>query len=337
MTLRVFEREGDMLVDVYGTNASGKPMSFRATAEALSELRWRSSPRTDTSARASVDWKQRRDALLERLRRIPRGEVLVSDFVEARDLAEPRARVPLIRCFAEVRSSGQQSRVWDAQDLSTAAGAILAIDPTHVPSARQLVVSLVDRDAPELSRRYAAATIASVFRSPFVTPAMRLFHRVLYQILYGQSPLRWGSSVYTCVRPFLTIDRSTTLELCEVELRSVDEWSRALLLNELSDVATADVLAVLARHFEAERSTRVRLRIARIMGETMAIEKRERALVEALTDPSPSCRYIAIKTLRMVGLVAAKGLAARVRHAEPDPVLAALLEQVIEYDGAARG
>ncbi len=79
---------------------------------------------------------------------------------------------------------------------------------------------------------------------------------------------------------------------------------------------------------------RLKVRIARALGELLPERVRLRILARALCDPSPSCRFLAIKSLKHVPLAAAKVLAKRSVVVEPDALLVDLLQQVLALRAA---
>jgi hypothetical protein len=103
------------------------------------------------------------------------------------------------------------------------------------------------------------------------------------------------------------------------------------LINELADVAGSDVIAILLEHLEVEPLLRLRVRLVGCLGDLLAEERRSEILEEGLGSDSPSCRFLALKLLRRVPRERRRALATAALQVEPDAVLRALLDQVIDY------
>lgn len=324
--LRSFVRKGDTVVDVYGAR-----VSFEGSTDFFSKLRWhRKTPSTATAPFPRAARARELAALRKRLRTGTLASFTDEDLRNAARFGDPAAAR-----LVEARL-GKMSVAWRTKHrsrLAQAAAAVLSCDPSHTRAATILASLLGDARASAFERTLVAAIVAGIFSANRDTEAMRTLETALHRLV-GEGDGCWGPWAYTCIAQVMRIDRQLTLAWCARDLAHEEEWNRHLLLDELAEVPGADVLALLRRHLDVEPSLRLKIRIARALGDLLPERVRLRILARALCDPSPSCRFLAIKSLQHVPLAAAKALAKRSLAVEPDPLLVDLLQQVLALRAA---
>lgn len=329
--LRSFVRKGDTVVDVYGIRADGARVSFEGSIDFFSKLRWHR--KTPSAAPASFPRAARARelaALRKRLRTASLASLTDEDLRNAARFGDPAAAR-----LVEARL-GKMTAAWRSKHrsrLAQAAAAVLSCDPSHTRAATILAALLGDARASAFERTLVAAIVAGIFSANRDTEAMRTLETALHREV-AEGEAGWGSWIYTCIAHLMRLERQLTLAWCARDLAHEEEWNRHLLLDELAEVPGADVLALLRRHLDVEPSLRLKIRIARALGDLLPERVRLRILARALCDPSPSCRFLAIKSLQHVPLAAAKALAKRSLAVEPDPLLVDLLQQVLALRAA---
>ncbi|MBX3191599.1 MAG: hypothetical protein KF819_31695 [Labilithrix sp.] len=322
---RSFRRSGDTLVDVYGRNVAGKPVSFQAPVAALKELRWG----PHASAERSPDpaaLRRDRDALRATLRDAALSEFTTRDVLDVARLADRESARLLESRFVEMTMAWKQS---DPGLLARAAASILVMNPCHLEAVRSLSEDLFAGHLSDYARASVADSISAAFDPHLETEAMFELREALMRLARASDGVVWGPFAYTCVGPMLGLARDRMLTKCDTELRQQDEWNRSLLINELAEVPGADLLVMLRRHAKREPSARVRIRLMRLLGGLVAPRSREEILARGLQDESPSCRYLAIKALHRLPRKVAHELASGNVAVEPDVHLRDLLEQVL--------
>lgn len=203
------------------------------------------------------------------------------------------------------------------------------MNPNHLASASRLTTILFSPETSAYVRARVAGGLSSAFRVDCETEAMFELSDALRRLVCARAGVVWGPFAYTCVRHLLKIEREEAVRKCEDELRNQDEWARHMLINELAEVAGADVILLLLRHFKREDSARVAMQVMRVLGDLLPESQRARVLATGLADESPSCRFLAIKGLSHVRPKIANELALRNLQLEPDDVLRNLLAEAI--------
>jgi hypothetical protein len=327
MTRRLFKRYGNNVADSYAANDSGESLEFVGPVAMFASLGW---------DRLDEPWKdepfdgasqQREREHVRALLREGALEALDTEhFLLLERLGDHEAATFLGRRFGELVAA------WTASDpvkLAHAASALLSSDRGHTGAATTLASLLVTDGLSHVDRSRIAQTVAGAVDVNGRTEAASILRDALRRLIRARDGIVWGPFAYTCVRPLYALDKTATLARCEAELRERGEWERHLLLNELAEVPGSEISVMLLRHFESERSPRLKSQLVRLLGELLPEAQRVEALAAGLQDESPWGRYLALKSLRRVPPPAAHDLATANLEAEPEELLRGLLEQVI--------
>jgi hypothetical protein len=251
---RRFKVVGETLVDVYGLNSAGKPVSFHVPIAAFARPRSPKPPLRprDPPLRALV---QRRNELRKRLETAPLRALTSADFI---DVARLR---PVVSGTLIQKRFGEMVRAWrmdDAPMLACAAGALLALNPCHTEAARELTSILFAEDVSTFVRTMAASHLSGAFQPAVESKAMSCLRDALATLIEGSARLRWGPFAYTCAQHMMRLDPKATLRLFRRELRERDEHDRRNLIMELAGIPDARVARLLLKQTTLEESTRAR-------------------------------------------------------------------------------